>query len=80
MTDIKCPRCNSSDLFRVPRSFEADNQSVCFTIMNGKIPIVVRPKPEVCRECGYVAMYLMDEDLSRIKGFDESNTNMIRSG
>ena len=79
MSDIKCPRCNSTEVFRVPKYFKADNQPVSFTVMNGKIPIVVVPEAEICRECGYVAMYLPDEYLSRIKDLDEANSNMVPS-
>jgi predicted Zn-ribbon and HTH transcriptional regulator len=80
MTEVKCPRCNSSNLFRVPRYFDADNQPVKLTIMYGEIPIVVVPAAEICRECGYVAMYLRDEHLSQIGALDETNSNMLRSG
>jgi predicted nucleic-acid-binding Zn-ribbon protein len=70
-----CPKCQSKEFIRVPVFFKVGAYPVYFTIENGDKPIVLHPKPQVCRKCGYVEMYLPDEDLVELEGIPEQEDN-----
>lgn len=80
MKNAICPVCNSTNVFRIPGYFKADNQPLIFAVLDGSRPIVLHPRPQVCRNCGRLEMYLSNEDISRLEGISEEKASWKRVG
>lgn len=78
MSTSNCAKCQSSQVFRLPVYFKSDNQPMTFAVFNKNQPIVLHPRPQVCRSCGSVEMYLDAEELAQLAAIPEANGNWVR--
>lgn len=78
MANGKCPKCQSTDVFRMPVFFKVGIQPVHFAVFDGDKPITMYPMPQLCRSCGFVEMYLSSENLSEIQSIADDKGNWQR--
>jgi hypothetical protein len=75
MKNGRCPMCNSSEVYFNPEA-EFRNSGGVLELDDTKNRMMIYPIPYVCRECGFVAMYVEEleeiRDLPNMKGWKKA--------